>query len=65
MQPEWYIASSNTTLIPNAKFDIEQAIGNTEKQNDDLKPTEENITASSDCKGGLLTFSFHVKAGIY
>ena len=65
MQPEWYIASSNTTLIPNAKFDIEQAIGNKAKDIQNPKPTEENITASSHCKGGLLTFSFHVKAGIY
>ena len=65
MQPEWYIASSNTTLIPNAKFDIEDAIRKKAEANNKVKATAQNITAASHCKGGLLTFSFHVKSGIY
>ena len=66
---EWYISATRTCLLPNMKYNKFEAIGDQNPKNkgqDDeknKKPEEDtNVGASFHCKGGLLTFSFHVKA---
>ena len=68
---EWYIAASKTCLVPNMEYEEDVATGKPDPEKKAADQNEEknknpaedtNVGASFHCRGGLLTFSFHVKA---
>eukprot|EP00483_Globobulimina_turgida_P009741 UN09760 len=71
--PEWGISSSRTRLLPDMDYgdgsdaitgpDTSNQKDNKDEKEDNAKQLKDsNIGASFHCKGGLITFSFHVKA---